>query len=170
MKIFLGSFVFSLLTYLFLTFGSEGYILWNPEEITFAILFSIFSAVLMKKLFFMTGKKSRLHILSPRRWLLFFIYIIGPFFWDLTKANLDVAYRIITGKIRPGIVKIHTGLKTDSGITLLANSITLTPGTLTVDVDEKNDLYVHWINVKHKEPKIEEVCSNFQKWAKRITE
>ncbi len=170
MNIFLGSFTFSLLTYLFLTLGSGGYILWSPEEIIFAILFSIFSAVSMKKLFSMAGKKSRFHILNPKRWLLFFIYIIGPFFWNLTKANLDVASRIITGKIKPGIVKIHTGLKTDLGIALLANSITLTPGTLTVDVDEKNDLYVHCINVNHKEPKIEEVCSSFQKWAKRIAE
>jgi multicomponent Na+:H+ antiporter subunit E len=36
----------------------------------------------------------------------------------------------------------------DSGITALANSITLTPGTLTVDVGEEGVLYVHWINVR----------------------
>jgi len=170
MKILLGAFVFSLLTYLFLTLGSGGYILWGPEEIIFGVLFSVFSAILMKKLFSIVGKKSRFHILNPKRWLLFFVYIIGPFFWNLTKANFDVAYRIITRKIKPGIVKIYPGLKTDSGITLLANSITLTPGTLTVDIDKENNLYVHWINVKHKEPKIEEVCSNFPLWAKRIAE
>ena len=170
MNILLGTFVFSLLTYLFLTSGSGGCILWSPEEITFGVLFAVFSAVLMKKLFSIAGKKSRFHILNPKRWLLFFIYIIGPFFWNLTKANFDVAYRVITGKIRPGIVKIHPGLKTDSAITLLANSITLTPGTLTVDIDKENNLYVHWINVKHKEPRIKEVCSSFPKWAKRIAE
>ena len=69
------------------------------------------------------------------------------------KANLDVVYRALHPKmpIKPGIVKIKTNLKTDSGITALANSITLTPGTLTVDLDrqgEDNFLYVHWINVK----------------------
>ena len=61
------------------------------------------------------------------------------------------ANRVITGKINPGIVRISPKLKTDLGVTLLANSITLTPGTLTVDIDEKtNDLYVHWIAVKEE--------------------
>jgi multicomponent Na+:H+ antiporter subunit E len=50
--------------------------------------------------------------------------------------------------IHPGIVKIKTSLKSDSAITALANSITLTPGTLTVDVTDDGYLYVHWINVK----------------------
>jgi multicomponent Na+:H+ antiporter subunit E len=50
--------------------------------------------------------------------------------------------------INPGIVKIKTRLKTDAGITALANSITLTPGTLTVDLTDDGFLYVHWINVK----------------------
>ena len=170
MNVLLSVFIFSLLTYLFLTLGSGGYVLWSHGEIIFGILFSAFSAVLMKKLFSIAGKKPSLVLLNPKRWLLLFIYAIGPFFWSLTKANFDVAYRIITGKIKPGIVKIHPGLKTDLGITLLANSITLTPGTLTVDVDKENNLYVHLINVKQKEPKIEEVCSNFPKWIKRITE
>jgi len=170
MNILFSAFVFSLLIYLFLTLGSGGCVLWSHEEIIFGVLFSAFSAILMKKLFSIAGKKPHLAILNPKRWLLFFIYIVGPFFWSLTKANFDVAYRVITGKIKPGIVKIHPRLKTDLGITLLANSITLTPGTLTVDVDEKNDLYVHWIDVKHEEPKIEEVCSGFPKWIKRIAE
>jgi multicomponent Na+:H+ antiporter subunit E len=50
--------------------------------------------------------------------------------------------------IHPGIVKIKTSLKSDSAITALANSITLTPGTLTVDVTDDGHLYVHWINIK----------------------
>ena len=170
MNVLLGGFVFSLLIYLFLTMGSGSYGLWAKEEIIFGIILSFFSAIFIKKLFSIVGKRPRFHILNPKRWLIFFIYIIGPFFWNLTKANFDVAYRVITGKIRPGIVKIHPGLKTDTGITLLANSITLTPGTLTVDIDDKNNLYVHWINVKNKEPRIEEVCSSFHKWARRIAE
>jgi len=94
----------------------------------------------------------------------------------MAKANVDVAYRVITGKINPGIIKISPNLKTDLGITLLANSITLTPGTLTVDIDEDtNDLYIHWINVKgealKKNPvECKFVCANFDKWARRIAE
>jgi multicomponent Na+:H+ antiporter subunit E len=83
---------------------------------------------------------------------------------------------VITGKINPGIVKISPNLKTDFGITMLANSITLTPGTLSVDIDEdSNDLYIHWINVKNEALKktpvdCKHICGSFHKWVRRIAE
>jgi len=89
-------------------------------------------------------------IFAPRRWLLFLCYV--PYFlYYCIRANLDVAYRVIHPDlpIRPGIVKVRTRLKTDLAKTFLANSITLTPGTLTVDI-RGQDLYVHWINVSGK--------------------
>jgi multicomponent Na+:H+ antiporter subunit E len=76
---------------------------------------------------------------------------VPVFAWALLKANIDVAVRLLSPKlpIRPGIVKIKTNLKSESGLTFLANSITLTPGTTTVDIDRENGfLYVHWLNVK----------------------
>ena len=115
-------------------------------------------------------------MLNPVRWFYFIIYGFGPFFIAMAKANLDVAYRVITGRIRPGIVKIDPGLKTDFGLTFLANSITLTPGTLSVDVDEDhNYLYVHWIRVKEGEEKKEFadtkfVCGSFPEWARRVAD
>jgi multicomponent Na+:H+ antiporter subunit E len=71
--------------------------------------------------------------------LLFFIY-------ELTKANIQVAYEVITPNynMKPGIVKIPLDLETDVEITLLASLITLTPGTLSLDVSkDKKVLYVH---------------------------
>jgi len=94
----------------------------------------------------------------------------------MAKANIDVAYRVITGRINPGIVKISPNLKNDLSLTLLATSITLTPGTLSVEVDEEtNDLYVHWINVKmdalKKMPRdYKDICGTFPDWARRIAE
>lgn len=115
--------------------------------------------------------KVRWRFFNPVRWFYFIIYLIGPFFIHMAKANLDVAYRVITGKINPGIVKVKTGLKKEAAITLLANSITLTPGTLTVDIDEKNnDLYIHCINLKQKHPKPEIIYGSMLKWVKRIAE
>lgn len=86
---------------------------------------------------------------SPVRVFWFLVYM-PVFFYYVIRANLDVVYRAVhpAMPIRPGIVKIRTGLKTDSAITALANSITLTPGTLTVDLTDDGDLYVHWINVR----------------------
>ncbi len=82
---------------------------------------------------------------------LWFFYYIPIFLWEVIKANLDVAYRILSPDmpIKPGIVKVKTKLKSDIGLTFLANSITLTPGTMSVDVDKENGyIYVHWIYVK----------------------
>lgn len=78
-----------------------------------------------------------------------------PFYLvELVKANIDVAKRAFTKKIKPGIVKIPTELESDYGLAMLSNSITLTPGTITLDVyeeDEKNYLYIHWIDVATEE-------------------
>ncbi len=90
--------------------------------------------------------------ISPVRvfWLLVYVPV---FLYYVLRANLDVVYRALhpAMPIRPGIVKIKTNLKTDSAITALANSITLTPGTLTVDLTEDGFLYIHWINVKSED-------------------
>ena len=105
-----------------------------------------------------------------KRWGLFVAYFFGPFLWALVKANIDVALRIITGHVKPGIVKVKSGLQSGLAQTLLADSITLTPGTMTVDVDPDNgDLFVHWINVTDPEPTEDMVYGNFGDWVRRIT-
>jgi len=82
------------------------------------------------------------------RMLKFPIYLL-ILFKEMIKANFDVAYRVLHPKmpIRPGIVEVTPDIESDMGKLILAHSITLTPGTLSMDyIDEK--LYIHWINVK----------------------
>jgi multicomponent Na+:H+ antiporter subunit E len=166
--------IVAFILYLLLTLGSGTIGAWSLAEwISGAILSLIVGAIAGRIAFDRNrpGKKSSFRMLNPLRLLLFLVYLIGPFLWAMAKANLDVAYRVITGKIRPGIVRLSPGLSTDFGITLLANSITLTPGTLSVDVDEESgDLFVHWINVKDTEPTAKAVCGSFPDWARRIAE
>jgi multicomponent Na+:H+ antiporter subunit E len=91
--------------------------------------------------------------LSFRRYRYFIVYLV-VFIREVFKANIDVAYRVLHPDlpINPGIVKIKTDIKSETGLTFLANSITLTPGTLSVDVDgEKGFLYIHWIDVKSRD-------------------
>ena len=93
----------------------------------------------------------------------------------MIKANFDVAYRVVHPKlpIKPGIVKVKTKLKSDTGLTFLANSITLTPGTMSVDIDRENGyLYIHWINVKSTdvEKATEIIVSRFEKILEKIFE
>jgi len=111
--------------------------------------------------------------ISPVRLLWFLVYV-PVFFYYMIIANFDVVYRALhpAMPIKPGIVKIKTDLKTESGITALANSITLTPGTLTVDLTDDGYLYVHWINVKSDdvEKATELIAQKFEWFLKRIFE
>jgi len=169
---FIVTTIICFITYLFLTTGSGTLGLWSIEEILLGFILSIIVGFVARSIF----AKEDFRMLNPVRWFTFIAYVIGPFFIGLSKANIDVAYRVITGKINPGIVKISPDLKTDLGITMLANSITLTPGTLSVDIDEdKNDLYIHWINVKKealegKTVDCKYICGSFDKWIRRIAE
>ena len=96
-----------------------------------------------------------------------FIFIYIPvFIYKLILANLDMAYRVLSPKlpINPGIVKVPTEITNDFGKLVLANSITLTPGTLSLDVEEGGVL-VHWVNVKGDSPKEykEQISKDFEK-------
>ena len=111
--------------------------------------------------------------ISPVRIFWFLVYV-PVFFYYVIKANLDVVYRALHPQmpINPGIVRVKTTLRTDSGITALANSITLTPGTLTVDLTDDGILYVHWINVKSEdtEQATQFIARRFEWFLKRIFE
>ena len=63
-----------------------------------------------------------------------------------------MAYRVLSPKlpINPKVVKVPTHLKSDFSKLVLANSITLTPGTLSLDVEDDYVL-VHWVNAKTDE-------------------
>ena len=100
----------------------------------------------------------------------FFVFI-----WEMIKANVHVAYIVLHPMlpIKPGIVKAKTNLKKDSSRTILCNSITLTPGTMTVDINpECNDVYIHWIDVVSKDPNddIENTKKIVEKFEKILTE
>ena len=125
---------------------------WIPDSqhLVVGIFVAAFVAFLTGDLFI--SRPDRLK--HPLRYWYFITYYLPVFFWELIKANVDVAYRILHPDlpIKPGIVKVKTILKSDTALTFLANSITLTPGTMSVDIDkDKGILYIHWINVKAKD-------------------
>ena len=71
---------------------------------------------------------------------------------EIIKATIDVALRTVNGKVDPVIVEIETELKRPISQVILANSITLTPGTLSIDVDtEKCIIKVATISPRTKE-------------------
>jgi multicomponent Na+:H+ antiporter subunit E len=141
----------------------------DPQELAVGAVVSLLVAVLSYNLLFhgKMGKK-----LNPKRWAYAIAYV-PAYIWAEIKAHADVIYRILHPRmpIRPGIVKVPTKLRTDFGITGLANAITMTPGTLSVEVNEKDpSLYVHWINVKAVEPDktSAEIAGPFERFLRRI--
>jgi multicomponent Na+:H+ antiporter subunit E len=127
-------------------------LVWPPDwqHLSIGVLVAGLVALVIGDLFI-----NRAHLLKePKRYWYFVAYYVPVFIWECLKANIDVARRVLHPQlpINPGIVKIKTRLKTDTALTFLANSITLTPGTMSVDIDaERGFLYVHWIDVKAKD-------------------
>jgi len=109
-------------------------------------------------------------VLHPKRLFWLFVYA-WVFLYYVIKANFDVAYRVLNiyMPIRPGIVKVKTRLKSDMARTFLANSITLTPGTLSVDM-VGDHIYVHWINIVSEDPvkQTEIIVRRFENLIERV--
>jgi multicomponent Na+:H+ antiporter subunit E len=156
-------FVVSFIVWLLLTWTLEAQV----------VIAGLAASIVVALLFHEILPKEHHIFVSPIRifWLLVYIPV---FFYYVIMANFDVVYRALHPKmpINPGIVKIKTELKTDSGITALANSITLTPGTLTVDLTDDGFLYIHWINVKSTdtEEATKHIAQRFEWFLKKIFE
>ncbi len=120
----------------------------DPQETAVGALLAAGIALFTHRRFTRGGLQN----LAPGRLLCLLAYL--PFFtWQMIKANLDVAYRALHPRmpLNPGIVRVKTRMTSDIGKMAVANSITLTPGTLTLEVDD-DTLYIHWIDVRSTDP------------------
>ncbi|MBP7195204.1 MAG: Na+/H+ antiporter subunit E [Candidatus Cloacimonetes bacterium] len=108
--------------------------------------------------------------LTPLSLIYIPVYIL-VFLRELMKSTLDVAFRVVSPSlpINPGIVKVKTRLKSPLGRIVLANSITLTPGTMTVETDGE-DLYIHWIDIQSSDvdDATRRIVSTFEKYLEVI--
>ncbi len=114
-------------------------------------------------------------VYSVIRWspkvIFYYLLYLGVFLIELAKANLNVMRLVFSPRIEihPGIVEIKTELKSPIGRLALANSITLTPGTLVVDIKD-DSLFIHWINVSSTDPvgATQEISARFEKYLKVV--
>ena len=107
------------------------------------------------------GSRARYFRLVPKL-INFFFY----FLYQLIKANVQVAWEVGTPKLymTPGIVGVPLDVQSDAQITLLANMITLTPGTLSLDVSEdKKVLYVYSMYITNRDEFIRDIKEGFEK-------
>ncbi len=94
-----------------------------------------------------------------------FASFLGFYLWKLVLANLRVAYDVLTPQhhMRPGIVAIPLDVETDAEITLLANLISLTPGTLALDVSsDRGVLYLHAMYVEDPDAVRQEIKYDYE--------
>ncbi len=105
--------------------------------------------------------------ITPKAFIYTFIYLF-VFIIELIKANIDITRRVLSPKlqINPGIVKVKTKLKSKMARLILADSITLTPGTFTLQVEE-DVFYIHCIDTRcgdDVEKATEEIVRKFEKY------
>jgi len=120
----------------------------RPDSLVAGVALSLVTALIFGN--YLPLSPARLF--NPRRWFWLLVYV-PVFAWECLKANVDVAMRVLAPglNLKPGIVRIRTTLKSPIARTFLANSITLTPGTMVVEIKE-DVLYIHWIDVKTDDP------------------
>jgi len=133
---------------------------FDPQELIVGVFLTALISFLGIRLFTCCG----LSLLHPSR-LFNILKFIVVFLIALIKSNIDVARRVLSPSlpINPGIVKFKTKLTKNFAKMVLANSITLTPGTLTIDV-VGDTFYVHWIDTLTTNPEeaYKEIAEEFE--------
>ena len=100
------------------------------------------------------------------------IKLLALFFKELTLSNLAVSKAILSPRlaIRPGIVEIETDLRSDWEITLLSFLITLTPGTVTLEVTPEQDrIYVHALDIEDADALRAQIKQSFERAIMEVT-
>ena len=158
-KKFISTFIFCFLVWIILAGVS-------PPELLLGAGISIILAFLITKFTDIAFSWK-----TPVQVVLFIVLYVPVFLYELVKSNIDVLFRVLNPKlpINPGFVKVRTGVKGKLGKLILANSITLTPGTISVDADDES-IYVHWINVTGKDEKeySDKVAGKFERILRKV--
>ena len=138
-----STFVVCFLFWLLLTWS------FSVQELIAGVVVSLAVALFSARFFI---HEKAFWLFNPLKLLMGLAFWLGTFMVEMVKANVDVAKRCFTGckNVNPGIVKVPVDLKSAYGQAALANAITLTPGTITMDIAEEDGqtyYYIHWIDV-----------------------
>lgn len=145
-------------------------LVWTALTGSYSFINFVFGFVLSFMLMWVIniGGDDNKYFTAMPKLLVFILYFIK----ELVKANLEVAYEVMTPHLnmKPGIVGVPLAANSDLEITLLANMITLTPGTLSVDVsDDRKVLYVHAMYVGDRQEFIDSIKNGFERRILELT-
>ncbi|MFA5545037.1 MAG: Na+/H+ antiporter subunit E [Sphaerochaetaceae bacterium] len=136
----------------------------------FSLITGFFGSVVIAALsydVFIARHQANLRFFLPRPF--FLLLYLGFVIISLYISSIRVLFAVITGKISPSIVHFKTRLRSDLARMVLANSITLTPGTITLDVNDDH-LTVHWLlcTTKHGKAAGETIKGTFERMLQRV--
>lgn len=107
--------------------------------------------------FYIKNNADQFGFVSPIRMIKMAYYVLFIFMGELLKANWEMAKIVLGGKaLKPCIIKVPVhGIRSYYGLAVLADCITLTPGTITMDVVNENGdyyMYVEWLIMETEDP------------------
>ena len=91
--------------------------------------------------------------------------------WDILLSNFEVAIRVLSpnSSLRPGLVALPLDLEGEFPLAVLASTISLTPGTVSVDFSEDMKwLYVHVLHMKTEDDVIQSIKQRYETPLKEI--
>lgn len=118
----------------------------DPILIGSGIVSSLFVSYISHDLLIGSKIKVGPAVVKTLRFLIYLPWLM----WQIVLSNIDLVYRTLhpSMPIDPSIIEFDTDIETDKGITILANSITLTPGTVTIKAHKDGHFKVHAIAKK----------------------
>lgn len=147
-------FIFLVLAGMWVAFSG----LFKPLLLFFGLLSIILVMYLLKRMNLLSNKKNRSFRLFGL--ILYFFWL----FFEILKSNYNLVLMILKprSKVNQKLINVKYSQKSDVGQVIFANSITLTPGTVTVELDEKN-FQVHVLDYNDK------TIGNLQEMNERVT-
>ncbi len=138
----------------------------NPFSMAMGLFFSVLTARLTYSLFIDEKEAERRGLVFKVHFLVFYLLFL---LFKMYASSFAVLYNVIRGNINPRVVHFRTRLKSDIARVILTNSITLTPGTITLSLDDDH-LIVHWLEAKttHSRYAGELIKGKMEKILKRI--
>lgn len=162
---FLSTFIFCFIIWLALTLS------FNTQEVIGGLIASFITAFITSRFFI---HEKVLYLFNPVKffWLIVYIPIILK---EIFISNLKMAKINISPKLpqHSGIVKVPTDLTSEYGLAMLSNSVTLNPGTISIDVADdagRNNVYIHGIDVRSCDPAHmgDTINGSLEPWVRRI--
>ncbi len=138
----------------------------DPESLALGGIFSLVIASGTFHLYIDETEAAWRAVLPRIHWLAVYLVVLV---FSMYVASFRVLWQIVRGRINPGVVHFRTRLRSDIARAALSTGITLTPGTITIDLDEDH-LVVHWLDAttRHSRYAGELIKGIYEKLLRRI--